>query len=1086
MVSFVINPQPRNAMRFPSLHFDRQDHELLALINQTIDQDREDRAQFFANLHPNGIIGLAVPGELRMASAVLHLLDTLKQGREEERLQALQTLRDEVLVSARTTLRHNTGRVLIQIMKELVRAHGDETRQLKLAHDFRQAATGKPSVVRRLLRRYYLLEMPETWNQAVFDHHVHDANTKGRKNATHLIMDAWVKGIRSLTVIYYNYVAPEAARELLRAAEIMGVTLRIGLLFHAPFRGRLVDFIWIPRGFSDAEGFLAFLAEPPVRRLMEEGRKATRWMEARVLRMLDRWNETDRLELAEELETTPVPLRHDDFLTFVGSGQASLLHLAEFIHRNLLPLLERRAAELRRAMRDAPPDTEKFRAMRQRLLRLDSLTSEAILERLSSPERNPELNAFHTAPTDPDCPEILRLAPILLLDWLTGLHSGNRVILNLAELTPEDVLNLLWDCQGLITHLELFNLKDWQEGKASHIKAINELQLAINDGSAPRLKQIIRGMIRNSLAASDLPADASETGAEEQSRTERKAADLGHALPDPDKRTAVPPIRLENAASRQAGAPRPDGAARAAKLRLILRNIPVLQDFYKKTKLYTRMGTDSTSRPGRRYGMGLAFPETLPPRARKELREPTNTSRLRLPLRTELLERLTYRSGTGEDTPSAFTRLLRRLPGCRRFGQHREKDWIPVQEHTIVCNNGMCSTDTASDSPHLGNVVTLGGIGRVGTNGFCPEQADRADETAGTRYINTKLANWIKALAGFLPALLAFQLTQDHWVLAWLGAPLWYLITGLRNILQAVLGGGGLRRSPLLRWNNYVSWSRLCDSLMYTGFSVVLLELILRLWVLEDVFSITSANNALLTFSIISLVNGFYIAGHNFLRGLQREAIIGNLFRSVFAIPVSMGYNWLIEGLLVLCSVGDPAVVMLSSAAIISKVGSDTVAGVIEGVADRNSNVRLRRLDYRSKLAQVFSTYGRLELLFPERGVLEMLTRPKELLDDLSRENRELRVALITNALDLMYFWFYQPRSADALRDTVRHLSGAERLVLLRSQRVLKREQEVSQLFVDGLVGRSFARALSFYLDRHKEYLRDMEAVCLERRPYQK
>jgi len=43
------------------------------------------------------------------------------------------------------------------------------------------------------------------------DHHIHDANTKGRKNPTHLMMDAWVKGIRYLTVVYYNYVEPAAA-----------------------------------------------------------------------------------------------------------------------------------------------------------------------------------------------------------------------------------------------------------------------------------------------------------------------------------------------------------------------------------------------------------------------------------------------------------------------------------------------------------------------------------------------------------------------------------------------------------------------------------------------------------------------------------------------------------------------------------------------------------------------------------------------------------------------------------------------------------------------------------------------------------
>ena len=58
-------------MRLPSLHFDRRDYEFLNLINRTIAQDGEDRVPFSAALHPNGIIGLAVPRELRMAAAAV-------------------------------------------------------------------------------------------------------------------------------------------------------------------------------------------------------------------------------------------------------------------------------------------------------------------------------------------------------------------------------------------------------------------------------------------------------------------------------------------------------------------------------------------------------------------------------------------------------------------------------------------------------------------------------------------------------------------------------------------------------------------------------------------------------------------------------------------------------------------------------------------------------------------------------------------------------------------------------------------------------------------------------------------------------
>ena len=44
-----------------------------------------------------------------------------------------------------------------------------------------------------------------------------------------------------------------------------------------------------------------------------------------------------------------------------------------------------------------------------------------------------------------------------------------------------------------------------------------------------------------------------------------------------------------------------------------------------------------------------------------------------------------------------------------------------------------------------------------------------------------------------------------------------------------------------------------------------------------------------------------------------------------------------------------------------------------------------------------------------------------------------------------------------------------------------KKEKDICRLFVDGLAGRDFARALSFYLDRHRDYLRSMERLLPER-----
>ena len=76
-----------------------------------------------------------------------------------------------------------------------------------------------------------------------------------------------------------------------------------------------------------------------------------------------------------------------------------------------------------------------------------------------------------------------------------------------------------------------------------------------------------------------------------------------------------------------------------------------------------------------------------------------------------------------------------------------------------------------------------------------------------------------------------------------------------------------------------------------------------------------------------------------------------------------------------------------------------------------------------------------------------------------------------------MYFWMYQPRARRALAMIVEQMSREEWLIFYRSQLILKRYREISQVFVDGLVGRNFSRALSFYLDRFDEYLAGLERL---------
>ncbi len=225
--------------KVPRLFFDANDHKLLAIVNDVL--RRKSRPQSLSSLmapymHPRGIKEMAAPSGLRIAYAIVGLLGSLEAGKAHDRIVALRCLRDEVFSSSTTYFQKNTARVLMQIMKELVRSRGNELRQLKLAHDFRMVYTGRPRLVKAELARYHLLEMPEEWNQFAFDDHVHDANTKGRKSPTHLLMDAWIKGIRKLTVVYYNHVDEEVVAELLEAGSILDIHVRIGIELWSQFR----------------------------------------------------------------------------------------------------------------------------------------------------------------------------------------------------------------------------------------------------------------------------------------------------------------------------------------------------------------------------------------------------------------------------------------------------------------------------------------------------------------------------------------------------------------------------------------------------------------------------------------------------------------------------------------------------------------------------------------------------------------------------------------------------------------------------------------------------------------------------------
>ena len=70
-------------------YFDRRDHQLLDIVNDVLTRDKsrkEARKLVYPYLHPHGIKEMAESRGLRIAYAVIHLLESLEAGSINDRL----------------------------------------------------------------------------------------------------------------------------------------------------------------------------------------------------------------------------------------------------------------------------------------------------------------------------------------------------------------------------------------------------------------------------------------------------------------------------------------------------------------------------------------------------------------------------------------------------------------------------------------------------------------------------------------------------------------------------------------------------------------------------------------------------------------------------------------------------------------------------------------------------------------------------------------------------------------------------------------------------------------------------------------
>ena len=184
------------------------------------------------------------------------------------------------------------------------------------------------------------------------------------------------------------------------------------------------------------------------------------------------------------------PVEYGEMVAAVGVDQPSVLHLGNYIHAQAMPLFEERVAALREAADQGDYDTRAAIAMQ--VESLDALDVDTLVARYLSPEENRDI-PDPDLPREEGMPALLSMTPTELTTMLRKVAHSSHLTLILADLELEDVLEILFRCQGRITHLEVFNTKHLDPGQTRLRMPFSQLQQALNEQNAVKLKRLIRG-----------------------------------------------------------------------------------------------------------------------------------------------------------------------------------------------------------------------------------------------------------------------------------------------------------------------------------------------------------------------------------------------------------------------------------------------------------------------------------------------------------------------------------------------------------------------------------------------------------------
>jgi hypothetical protein len=244
-----------------ALSFGSDYQKLRRLLNARIDSPAS--IEEVPPSHPAGYVREMKKRRISIVESYLVIIRNLESEHHRERIQALRLLGEQTSHAKNLTMPLNTARVQIALMKEAIKNRDNKRRQLECLYDFTVSSFGQASAIRAYLDELGIIELPETGQRLAdmdrgWDLHVHDNSSYGRKTPSQLVIDAFIKGISSITVAFNQLNTLGNVEELLTAGDVLGVRVNVGAEFCVSTRGRRFHFMYLLPPLATSAELAAF------------------------------------------------------------------------------------------------------------------------------------------------------------------------------------------------------------------------------------------------------------------------------------------------------------------------------------------------------------------------------------------------------------------------------------------------------------------------------------------------------------------------------------------------------------------------------------------------------------------------------------------------------------------------------------------------------------------------------------------------------------------------------------------------------------------------------------------------------------